>query len=46
LSLYQQLRQLGDIRCDPPRLVFGEQLGRRSFARGLYDGRDHEREFG
>ena len=34
------------IRRDPPRLVLGEQLGRRSFARGLYDGRDHEREFG
>jgi hypothetical protein len=24
----QQLRQLGDVRRDPPRLVFGEQLGR------------------
>jgi len=23
----QKLRQLGDIRRDPPRLVFGEQLG-------------------
>jgi hypothetical protein len=22
----QQLRQLGDIGCDPPRIVFGEQL--------------------
>jgi hypothetical protein len=26
----EQLRQLGDIRCDPPRLVAREQLGRRS----------------
>jgi hypothetical protein len=25
-----QLRQLGDIRRNPPRLVFREQLGRRS----------------
>jgi hypothetical protein len=24
-SLAQQLQQLGDIRRDPPRLVFGEQ---------------------
>jgi hypothetical protein len=24
----QQLRQLGDVRRDPPRLVFREQLGR------------------
>ena len=23
-------RQLGDIRRDPPRFVFGEQLGRRA----------------
>ena len=23
----QQLRQLGDIRCDPSRLIFAEQLG-------------------
>ena len=23
------LRQLGDVRRDPPRLVFGEQFGRR-----------------
>jgi len=29
----QQLRQLGDIRRDPPRLIFREQLGRRSPAR-------------
>ena len=28
-----QLRQLGDIRRDPSRLVFCEQLGRRSPAR-------------
>jgi hypothetical protein len=27
------LRQLRNIRRDPPRLVFGEQLGRRSPAR-------------
>ena len=46
LRLAEQLRQVPDIRRDPPRLVLGEQLGRRSFARGLYDGRDHEREFG
>ena len=26
LGLAKQLRQLGDIRRDPPRLVFGEQL--------------------
>jgi len=26
-SLTHRLRQLGDIRRDPPRLVFGEQLG-------------------
>jgi hypothetical protein len=26
-NLKLQLRQLGDIRRDPPRLVFGEQLG-------------------
>ena len=26
-----QLWQLGDIRRDPPRLVFAEQLGRRSY---------------
>src|SRR5215467_9128689 len=28
--LSQQLRQLGDIRRNPPRLIVGEQLGRRS----------------
>ena len=27
-SLAQQLRQLGDVRGDAPRLVAGEQLGR------------------
>jgi hypothetical protein len=27
-SLAQQPRQLGDIHRNPPRLVFGEQLGR------------------
>jgi hypothetical protein len=27
-GLFQQLRQLGDIRRDPPRFDFGEQLGR------------------
>jgi hypothetical protein len=26
----QQLRQLGDVRRNPSRLVFGEQLGRRA----------------
>jgi len=41
-----RLRQLGDIRRDPPRFIPREQFRRRSFARGLYDGRDHEREFG
>jgi len=25
-SLLQKLRQLGDIRRDPPRLIFAEQL--------------------
>jgi hypothetical protein len=25
----EELRQLGDIRRDPPRLVFGEELGSR-----------------
>ena len=29
LKFAQQLRQLGDIRRDPPRLVLGEELGRR-----------------
>jgi hypothetical protein len=28
--LPQSLRQLGDIRRDPPRFIFGEQLGRRT----------------
>jgi hypothetical protein len=27
----QQRRQLGDIGRDPPRLIFGEQVGGRSF---------------
>jgi len=31
--LPQQLRQLGDIAGDPPRLIFREQLGGRSPAR-------------
>jgi len=26
--MIDQLRQLGDIRRDPPRLIFGEQRGR------------------
>jgi len=30
LGLFQQLRQLGDVRRDPPRLIFAEQLSRRS----------------
>src|SRR5215467_7942493 len=29
LGFAQQLRRLGDIRRNPPRLVFREQLGRR-----------------
>jgi len=28
-GLLQQLRQLGDIRRDPPGLILGEQLGGR-----------------
>jgi len=28
LRLPQQLRQLGDIRRNPPRLILAEQLGR------------------
>jgi hypothetical protein len=32
----KQLQQLGHIRRDPPRLIFGEQLGRRSPARRIY----------
>jgi hypothetical protein len=28
--LLQKLRQLGDVRCNPSRLVAREQLGRRS----------------
>jgi hypothetical protein len=36
LGFRQQLRQFSDIHRDPPRLVFGEELGRRpSFAAGL-----------
>ena len=31
-GLLQQLRQLGDIRRDPPRLIFREQFGRRASA--------------
>ena len=34
----QRLRQLGDIRRDPPRLVFPEQLGCRSEDRERIDG--------
>ncbi len=33
LSRPQQLRQLGEVRRDPPRLVAREQLSRRSSAR-------------
>jgi hypothetical protein len=33
LRLPHKLRQLGDVRRDPPRLVFGEQLGRRALSR-------------
>jgi hypothetical protein len=28
LFLLQKLRQLGDVRCDPSRLILAEQLGR------------------
>jgi hypothetical protein len=28
----QQLRQLGDVRCDPSRLILTEQLGGRASA--------------
>jgi len=28
LAVSEKLRQLGDIRRDPPRLVFGQKLGR------------------
>ncbi len=31
-SLAQQLRQLGDIHRDPPRLIFAQQLSGRSLA--------------
>jgi hypothetical protein len=30
--LPQKLRQLGDIRRDPSRFIFGEQRGRQSLA--------------
>jgi hypothetical protein len=33
LSLAQQLRQLGDIHRNPPRLILAEQLGGRASAR-------------
>src|ERR1700738_670301 len=33
----QQLRQLGDVGRDPPRLVAGQQLGRRTSARLLLE---------
>jgi len=33
LLLAQQLRQLGDVCGDAPRLVAGEQLGRRAASR-------------
>jgi len=26
----KQIRQLGDVRCDPSRLIFAKQLGRRA----------------
>jgi hypothetical protein len=35
LRLAQQIGQLRDVRSNPPRLVFGEQLGRRASA-GLF----------
>ncbi len=31
----QQLRQLGEIRCNSPRLILGQQFGRRAALRGL-----------
>jgi hypothetical protein len=33
LGFFQQLRQLGDIGRNPPRLIFDEQLGGRASAR-------------
>jgi len=30
MSMTAQLRLLGDIRRDPPRLILGEQLGSRA----------------
>jgi hypothetical protein len=30
LIFAQQPRQFGDVRCDPSRLIFGEQFRRRS----------------
>ena len=33
LPLAQQLRQLGDVRHDPPRIVAGHQLRRAASAR-------------
>ena len=37
LRLAQQLRQLGDIRRDPPRLISGEQFRRRATARFILE---------
>jgi hypothetical protein len=37
LRLPHQLPQLGDVRRDPPRLILGEQLGRRLPAGLLVD---------
>jgi hypothetical protein len=28
VNFAQQLRQLGNVRSDPPRLIFAEQFGR------------------
>ena len=41
----QQLRQLGDIRRDPPRLIFCEQLGRRFAGTGSVHGVKQEQNY-
>jgi hypothetical protein len=33
IVVQQQLRQIGDIRCNPSRLIFTEQFGRRAPSR-------------
>jgi hypothetical protein len=39
----QHLRQLGEVYSDPPRLVSGEQVGRRASARLLLEVKIAER---